>query len=538
MQQIDSKIARLISGESPFALAPASNGGMDFIHPPHTLDAIYARAQRFGSRMFIQYGDTGWSFTDFFQYTSTIQSRITSTRQIGPPDRVGLLAVDGPEWIAAFVAITALGAEAVLLQPPRAIAALADIPPLDLICCDARHAAVLAAAKLNVPQCPIDAPARTVADAPLLLHPAAPDDHAFGAFTSGSSGTAKCAVHTHRSAVAALRTMMLGGALRSALRPAGAALRPPQRPAARPSALVLAPLFHVAGYSQFLLSMLTGNPIMLPDGTEPALLLAMIAARAPSSIAGATAETLRGLILADEGGHALDSLTTLFLHGAALRPAFVAMLERSLPDVQLMTGYGLTETGGSIAVAGVAELAEHPGTCGTPTPNLELRITDGNGAEVPTGEWGRLFVRGPMVMAGYDTRDGLAGIGPGGWFDTGDTARIDSHGALFVRDRFGSAVAEEQLDDLNAVEAWLLDRSDVLEARVLLPDAARGASRIALVHAPGHPITADAITDSLIERFGEARTWHVAVLPALPRTASGKIDHGAVEASFAAAARS
>src|ERR1044071_8768573 len=94
-----------------------------------------------------------------------------------------------------------------------------------------------------------------------------------------------------------------------------------------------------------------------------------------------------------------------------------------------MEGYGCTETGGIIS--STPPLSPRPGTVGRPVPNVDVRILDPEGKEVPVGEDGEIVVRGPNVMAGYWGGDPV----PEGWFHTGDVGRLDADGYLTIVDR-------------------------------------------------------------------------------------------------------
>ena len=98
----------------------------------------------------------------------------------------------------------------------------------------------------------------------------------------------------------------------------------------------------------------------------------------------------------------------------------------------LVEGYGLTEAS---PVCSVNRIDREPklGSIGIPIPEVEARIFDDDGSEVPTGETGELAIRGPNVMKGYyKDDDATKEVIKDGWLYTGDLARIDEDGFIFI----------------------------------------------------------------------------------------------------------
>jgi long-chain acyl-CoA synthetase len=100
----------------------------------------------------------------------------------------------------------------------------------------------------------------------------------------------------------------------------------------------------------------------------------------------------------------------------------------------VLEGYGLTETSPVIAFNPPA--SRKIGSIGTPIAGVEVRLVDDHGKDVPDGEVGEIAVRGPNVMKGYWGKpEETAKAIPDGWFRTGDLARQDVDGYLFIVDR-------------------------------------------------------------------------------------------------------
>src|SRR5262249_36786624 len=121
--------------------------------------------------------------------------------------------------------------------------------------------------------------------------------------------------------------------------------------------------------------------------------------------------------------------------GAAPLPVSVLERFRQLTGVEIIEGYGLTESSPTICTNSNAD-ACRPGTVGKPLPQLEVRIVDKDGHHVPQGEIGELIARGDNIFVGYwkddaATRDALRD----GWLYTGDMAWVDENGYFTIVDR-------------------------------------------------------------------------------------------------------
>ncbi|MHC5057258.1 MAG: class I adenylate-forming enzyme family protein [Planctomycetota bacterium] len=144
--------------------------------------------------------------------------------------------------------------------------------------------------------------------------------------------------------------------------------------------------------------------------------------------------------------------------------------------IELLNGYGLTET--SPVVSFNLPEANRPGSVGTPLPGVEVRIADEEGNVLAAGDVGELQVKGPNVMAGYHERpeETAASFAPGGWLRTGDMARLDREGYLWItgRKKEMMIVGGENVFPAE-VEDALLRHPAVAEVGVIgVPDKRRG----------------------------------------------------------------
>ena len=133
-----------------------------------------------------------------------------------------------------------------------------------------------------------------------------------------------------------------------------------------------------------------------------------------------------------------SSLLSLGGGGAQLQPDLVEKIDQSLEGGVPSTGYGLTETHGIVTANSARFFIAKPASCGPVMPTLDAQLVADDGTVLPAGPdtIGQLCVRGPVVIKGYLHRpDATAESIRDGWFNTGDIARIDADGFVFIVDR-------------------------------------------------------------------------------------------------------
>jgi long-chain acyl-CoA synthetase len=120
--------------------------------------------------------------------------------------------------------------------------------------------------------------------------------------------------------------------------------------------------------------------------------------------------------------------------GAAMPVELMRGFEQAF-NCQILEGYGLSETA-PVASFNHPDRERKPGSIGTPIAGVEMKVVDDSGAELPLGEVGEIVIRGDNVMKGYWNRpDATAEAMRGGWFHSGDLARVDADGYFFIVDR-------------------------------------------------------------------------------------------------------
>jgi long-chain acyl-CoA synthetase len=342
-------------------------------------------------------------------------------------------------------------------------------------------------------------------------------------YTGGTTGTPKGAMLTHFNLFANTVQSVLWRSYFST--PEGERM------------LVVIPLFHVYGLTVgMLLSALQGGTMILVPKFDINLLIDAITRHRPTFFPGVP--TLYVSLLNHPKAREIDfSSIKYFNSGSAPLPLDVTMAFEELTGGILRQGYGLSET--SPTTHSTTQLGlRKPESCGIPFPDTECKIVDleTGEAEVPPGEPGELCIRGPQVMRGYwDQPDETARAlrqdpsGGGPWFYTGDVARMDEDGYFYIVQRKKDLIIVSGFNVYpSEVEEVLYSHPAVMEAGVIgVPDPYRGERVKAFVALrPG----AAATSEELIEhcRVGLAKfkvPSEVAIIPALPKTAVGKILH-------------
>jgi len=215
--------------------------------------------------------------------------------------------------------------------------------------------------------------------------------------------------------------------------------------------------------------------------------------------------------------------------GAAIMPApLKGEVLKALPDAGLFDAFGQTEMSPVTTMLRPEDALRKGASVGKPVVNVEVRVVDDAGCDVPVGEVGEIVYRGPTMMKEYyrDQRATAAAVRDG-WFHSGDLVRMDDEGFVYVVDRKKDMVISGGENVyLAEVEEVLYRHEKVLEAAVIgIPDE-RWGERVhaVVVPRPGAVLTAQEIMEWCSAHLaGYKKPRSVAFVEALPRNASGKV---------------
>ena len=223
-----------------------------------------------------------------------------------------------------------------------------------------------------------------------------------------------------------------------------------------------------------------------------------------------------------------SSLASVGGGGAQVPPDLVGKIDSTVATARPNTGYGMTETCGVITSISADFFVAKPASAGPVLPNFDARIVDADGNDVPTGGVGELWVKGGSVIRGYLNRpDATAETITDGWLHTGDIARFDEDGFLFIVDRAKDMVIRGGENVYCAeVESTVYEHPDVAECSVFgVPDERLGEEvGVAVFLKPGAKLDAGALRahcKALISAHKVPRyIWFLS--EPLPRNANGK----------------
>jgi fatty-acyl-CoA synthase len=343
---------------------------------------------------------------------------------------------------------------------------------------------------------------------------ALPDDSALVHYTGGTTGRSKGAVRSNNAAVAFASFSML------------ADLDLP----VTPRYLAVAPNSH-AGGTMLLPTWRRGGTVHLAPKFDPPQILERIA-REGINFSFIVPTMLYALL--DEpclGKADVSSLEYLFYGAAPASPTrLVEAIERIGPV--LAQGYGQTECFPISVLRRQDHDPRNPellSSCGIPVATCEVRLLDSDGNEVARGEAGEICARTPAAMDGYwKLPDLTAETLAGGWVHTGDVARMDDRGYLFIVDRKKDLIISGGFNVYpREVEDALTDHASVAMAAVVgIPDDHWGEAVVAaVILRAGCAIEPQALIGHVKQRKGSVHApKRIAIVAELPTTALGKID--------------
>jgi cyclohexanecarboxylate-CoA ligase len=289
------------------------------------------------------------------------------------------------------------------------------------------------------------------------------------------------------------------------------------------------PMAHQTGFLYgMLMPIYLGAAAVLQDVWDARTAIRIAAAEHPTFTMASTPFLADLIELAPQNGDALSSLRIFVSAGAPIPESLVEKAGKSI-NAKIISAWGMTETGAST----MTRPQDHPEraiyTDGVALPLVEVQVVDDAGIEVPAGSEGHLQVRGASLFVGYLKRPDLYSVDAQGWFATGDLARMDAQGYIRITGRTKDVVIRGG-ENIPVVEVEnLLYKHLAISAVALVgcPDERLGERVCAYVtlHDGYTDLSLDDAVTFLLEH-NLSRNYlpeYLEVLPALPRTPSGKI---------------
>ena len=457
---------------------------------------------------------------------------------LAPGDRVAVLCGNRVEFLDTFFAAAKTG---IILVPlgtrltAHELAVILGNCRPRVLMYDGDHAAVVGAllGELAIPQCvAFDGPSADGHLSYSSLFDAVSDGGAFARpdpeapccllYTSGTTGVPKGVIVPHR--------MVGWNGYNTAL---SWQLQPDD------VSPIFTPLYHAGGLGAFLVPILTvGGTIVLHRGFDIPEVWRAIEQERCTVVLGVP--TIYKLMAEAPEFKTVDlSHLRYLISGGAPLPLHIIETYQAR-GVVFKQGYGLTEVGVNCFAMTVADSVRKAGSVGRPMMFTEARLADEGGAEVPVGEVGELWLRGPHVCKGYweNPEATAAALDGDGWFHTGDLARRDTDDFFYIAGRRKDMLISGGVNVYPAeIEGELLLHPSIADAAVVgIPHETWGEIGVAfVVLRPGYPADPDgwaAFLGQKLARYKIPRAF-VAV-ESLPRTPYGKVVKGQLRDRFLA----
>ncbi|HBK14049.1 MAG TPA: fatty acid--CoA ligase [Erythrobacter sp.] len=517
-------------------------------HAPTNMRQVAMAARTHGDRLFAIYEDERVTYEAWFRAVARMAAELRE-RGVAKGDRVALAMRNLPEWPVAFFAATTIGAICVPLNAwwtgPELAFGLAN-SGAKLLVCDAERWERIAPHRGELPDLEHALVSRS--DAPLegaeqledvlgtpkdyaALPSAAlpqvdidPEDEATIFYTSGTTGQPKGALGTHRNLCTNIMSSAYNGAI--------AFLRRGEEPPApvQKVGLTVIPLFHVTACSAGLMGyVVAGHTMVFMHKWDPVKAFQLIEREKVNLTGGVPTIAWQLLEHPERANYDLSSLEAVAYGGAPAAPELVRKIHEEFGALPA-NGWGMTETMATVTGHSSEDYLNRPDSCGPPVAVADLKIVGDDGVtELPVGEVGELWARGPMVVKGYWNRpEATAETFVDGWVRTGDLARLDEEGWCYIVDRAKDMIIRGGENIYSSeVENVLYDHPAVTDAAlVAIAHPTLGEEPAAVVHlAPGMSATEDELREWVAARLAKFKVpVRIAfVQDTLPRNANGKI---------------
>lgn len=550
-EELKQAWAQLTAPGAPFEVTLTEVRGVKvrtYLQAPANLRDLWLASAGFHDRDYLVYRDERWTYGEVHSQVAAIANYLVA-KGVGPGDRVAIAMRNYPEYMPCYWATVATGASVVGMNAwwvshemaygldnsrPRVL--IADQERLErFFNMEKQPDCTLVGVRLPEPipgVTPFEEVLQTAGELP--MQDIDPDDDACIFYTSGTTGYPKGAQLTHRGCVNNVMSIAfwaqcsaLATGLRDGLDPE-TVLRP-DPDALQPCSLVTTPLFHVTANNCVAHgNTLSGGKLVHMYRWDPLEALQLIEREKVTSTTGVPVMARELVSHPDFSRYDTSSLIQVGGGGAQLQPDLVGKIDQKVATARPGTGYGMTETCGVITSISGEFFLDKPESCGPALPVYEAECFDLEGRQLPRGETGELRVRGGQVIKGYLNRpEATAESITDGWLHTGDVARMDAEGFVYIVDRIKEMVLRGGENIYCAeVESAIFQHPAVAECAVFGVDDERLGEEVgaALHLKAGQKLDAGALRDHLSHLLANHKIprylWFLT--RQLPRNANGK----------------
>jgi long-chain acyl-CoA synthetase len=541
---------------------------------PATLRTVLELSSLHGDQDFLVYEDERVTFAEHFRIASGLARALVDRFGVEKGDRVAIAMRNLPEWVMAFWAAIAAGAVVVPLnawwtgaelayglgdsgttllfadeeRKGRILPHLDELPDLRamVVCSEGpdaaggrRAAEASTAERPDRPALPIipfgELTAGLAETTTLPEVDIAPDDDATIFYTSGTTGSPKGAVGTHRNSASNLMNLFFVSTVGTMRRSGSVA---DVSSGGQNANLLSVPLFHATGcHAVLVTNSAAGGKLVMMHHFDPERALELIERERITIFGGVPAMVMQVIDSPNFGRRDTSSVRSISYGGAPCPPDLVRRIKEHFPGGAPGNGYGLTETSAMTTMNSGDDYVRKPDSVGPPAPVCDVAVVpeEYDGEEPPAdqapdpGRTGELWIKGPNVVRGYWNRpEETAATFTRGWLHTGDVARIDEEGFVHIVDRAKDMIIRggENVYCVE-VEAALHEHPGVADCAVIgVPHPVLGEEVGAVVVLrPGEDVGADELGRFVGERLAAfnvpSRFWFRA--EPLPRNPAGKI---------------
>ncbi|WP_409292815.1 class I adenylate-forming enzyme family protein [Peribacillus sp. SCS-37] len=486
-------------------------------------ELLEVNIDKFGEYPFLYYREKQYTNLETKKYADQLASGLQSRLGITKGDRVVVCMENCPEVIFSYQGITRSGAVNVPVMftlHPREIHYIIKNCEAKAVICSA-YTAEQVKKSLEGLENP---PAIIAADLPssegvLSLYDLMTDntlkeaeendeDTAVILYTSGTTGNPKGVLLTHKN--------LYSNAVNSS-----------EHSRAESGITIGAlPLAHVYGLTISNACFLTGSSVVIFSKFNPKEIFLAIEKYKIKSFSAVPAMIHAMVSYPKADDYDTSSLESVGSGSAPLPAALLNEFKNKFGAV-VLEGYGLSEAA-PVVTAHNKYIEIKPGSVGIPIPGVEIKIVDDFNEEVPVGDVGELIVRGDNVTPGYyQNEEESKKVLQNGWLHTGDMARVDNEGYLYIVDRKKDLIIRGGLNVYpRDIEELLNGHEKVLEAAVVgVPDERMGEEMVAcIVKKPGAEVTEEELIRICQEHLAKNKTPRsVVFMESLPRNGVGKI---------------
>ena len=340
-------------------------------------------------------------------------------------------------------------------------------------------------------------------------------DHAAIYFSSGTTGFPKAILHNHRALYcSALTEQRHHGQTREDV------------------FLCIPPLYHTGAKMHWFGSLASGSRAVLLRGVKPEWILRAVTEE-KCTIVWLLVPWAQDLLDAIDSGRVdldhyfLDQWRLMHIGAQPVPPSLIHRWQKVFPHHQYDTNYGLSESIGPGCVHLGVENIGKVGAIGKPGYQWEARIVDERGADVPQGEVGELAVTGPGVMlCYYKNPQATAEVLRDGWLFTGDMARMDEDGFIYLVDRKKDVIISggENLYPVQ-IEDFLRKNDKIKDVAVIgLPDKRLGEIAAAIIEVKEGATCTEEEINAFCRELPRYKRPRRVIFDQVPRNPTGKIE--------------